>query len=451
MKSDWETVTTAELIDAGALVIGDGYRAKNDEMGLEGLPFVRAGNIDGGINLEDADILDRDSVEKAGEKIARLGDSLFTSKGTVGRFAYVRESTPPFVYSPQLCYWRVLDHTTLEPAFIYFWLQGSESWEQLRAFKGQTDMADYVSLADQRQMKITLPLIGEQRRIGAVLATLDDKIQANRRLGLHLNRLSQLVYQALASQARTGAGWTSEPIGDVVTVVGGSTPSTREPTYWDGHIRFATPKDLAALTFPVLTDTARGITEAGLAQISSGLLPPGTILLSSRAPIGYVAMTEVAVAVNQGFIAMLCDDRLPSHYVMRWIEQNKETIVGYANGTTFLEINKRNFRTIPIPIPPDGALEALTAELEPLHRRLVTTIRESKALQGVRDELLPKLVSGAIRVPEDYTTGGEPLEPRRERSVQRRLVCRAAGSRVADASRLGTPRRGADRTGRACG
>lgn len=407
MNSDWQTVTTASLIDAGALVIGDGYRAKNDDMAPGGLPFARAGNIDGGIHLDGVDILGPDGVRKAGEKVARAGDSVFTSKGTVGRFAYVNASTPVFVYSPQLCYWRVLDRSMLEPPFLHYWLQGPESWEQLVALKGQTDMADYVSLTDQRQMTITLPSISEQRRIASVLGALDDKIEANRKSSERLNLACRLIYRDLSYRSRTHAGWRSRPIGEMVTVLGGSTPSTHEPAYWDGPIGFATPKDMASLNFPVLTDTARGITEAGLAKISSGLLPEGAVLLSSRAPIGYVAITERPVAVNQGFIAMICDRGLPNHYVLRWAEENEDTIVGYANGTTFLEINKRNFRTIPIEVPPHHELERFAAEVSPLHRRLVSTIRESASLLKVRDALLSKLVSGQLRVQEDY----EPREP----------------------------------------
>src|SRR5205814_759466 len=98
-------------------------------------------------------------------------------------------------------------------------------------------------------------------------------------------------------------------------------------------------------------DTERRVTKRGLEQISSGLLPPGTVLLSSRAPIGYLAITEVPVTVNQGFIAMICDGPVPNHYVLHWARQNMETIVARANGTTFLEISKTNFRPIPVLIP----------------------------------------------------------------------------------------------------
>jgi type I restriction enzyme, S subunit len=259
-----------------------------------------------------------------------------------------------------------------------------------------------IRRADIERFLVPRPTIEEQRRIAGVLGALDDKIDANRDLAESLNRTSRLIYLKLVSQSRAQSGWSSRPIGEMVSVLGGSTPSTRQPAYWDGPISFATPKDLASLDFPVLTRTDRGVTEAGLAQISSGLLPAGTVLLSSRAPIGYVAMTEKPVAVNQGFIAMICDRGLPNHYVLRWTENNQDTIVAYANGTTFLEINKRNFRTIPVEVPPADELERFTAEVTPLHRRLVATVRESDSLVKVRDALLSRLVSGEVRVQNNY-------------------------------------------------
>jgi type I restriction enzyme S subunit len=160
------------LISAGSLVVGDGYRATNTELGLGGLPFARAADLRDGFDLFDADRLDDAGVARAGDKISRPGDAVFTSKGTVGRFAYVSEDVPRMVYSPQLCYWRSLDHETLPPSVLYQWLRGSEAWEQFSAVKGQTDMADYVSLGDQRRMRMSLPAAEFVRGVGEQLDAL---------------------------------------------------------------------------------------------------------------------------------------------------------------------------------------------------------------------------------------------------------------------------------------
>lgn len=145
-------VLVRDLIEEQVLQIGDGYRAKNDELAAPGLPFLRAADLNGGINTANAATLSAASVSKAGSKISRPGDIAFTSKGTVGRFARVDEHTPEFVYSPQVCFWRSVDKVKLHPALLYLMMRSPAFISQIEQAAGQTDMAPYVSLQDQRRM-----------------------------------------------------------------------------------------------------------------------------------------------------------------------------------------------------------------------------------------------------------------------------------------------------------
>ena len=136
-------------------------------------------------------------------------------------------------------------------------------------------------------------------------------------------------------------GWELSTIGEEVETVGGATPSTKEESFWNnGKIAWTTPKDLSFATNPVLINTERKITELGLKKISSGLLPIGTVLLSSRAPVGYLALTKIPVAINQGYIALKCNKTLSNFYMLQWCKENLEEIKSRASGTTFLEISK---------------------------------------------------------------------------------------------------------------
>jgi type I restriction enzyme S subunit len=182
---DWRSLSStdvlrqsvAELTKAGILAIGDGYRAKNNELFAPGLPFIRAGELNNGFDTGGADILNESSVATAGEKRSRPGDVAFTSKGTIGRFARVTSATPEFVYSPQVCFWRSLAPDKLRPSILYVWMVSSDLRSQIDAVSGQTDMAPYVSLKDQRMM--TVPVFPEdQHRIADTLDTLLD-LQAN--------------------------------------------------------------------------------------------------------------------------------------------------------------------------------------------------------------------------------------------------------------------------------
>jgi type I restriction enzyme, S subunit len=199
MSFEGGTFTVAELIEEGFLSIGDGYRAKNEELSTSGIPFARAGNIDNGFNFVGADCFPVEDLDKVGEKLSRPGDVVFTSKGTVGRFAFVLPSTPRFVFSPQLSYWRSLNQDVIDSRFLYCWMLSREFQKQIDSVKGQTDMADYVSLRDQRDMTIDLPSISQQRAIVRVLGPLNDRIDLNLRTNVNLAALRDTLLRKLLS------------------------------------------------------------------------------------------------------------------------------------------------------------------------------------------------------------------------------------------------------------
>ena len=282
-------------------------------------------------------------------------------------------------------------------------------------------------------MPVLVRSLPEQRAIATVLGALDDKIGHNRRTARVLERLARATFRAWfvdfepVKAKAAGAtsfpsmpqpvfdvlpirlvdseigpvpeGWEVKPIGDVVSVKGGATPSTKNPAYWEDDVHcWATPKDLSRLPHPVLLDTERRITDAGVACISSGLLPQGTVLMSSRAPVGYLAIAGVRTAINQGFIAMVCDGPLPPTYVLQWAHASMDAIHGRASGTTFPEISKKNFRPLPVVVPPPNVVAAFRSLVDPLFDLLTATVKEDESLAAMRDYLLPKLLSGEVRV-----------------------------------------------------
>jgi type I restriction enzyme S subunit len=198
-------------------------------------------------------------------------------------------------------------------------------------------------------------------------------------------------------------GWSIKPVGNIVGCVGGGTPSTAEPIYWEGGTHhWTTPKDFSSLQSPVLIDTDRKLTDAGVKKISSGLLPAGTLLLSSRAPVGYLAITSVPVAINQGFIAMKCNELASNYFMLNWCQINMEEIKRRATGTTFAEISKQNFRPIPVLLPPKNVMSAFTQNIAPLYEQILANLHQSRTLAILRDTMLPKLLSGELRITEPH-------------------------------------------------
>ena len=427
-----------ELQDEGTLLVADGnhgeYRPRSDEFGQGEYAFIRAADMDDGrVIFDSAQRINDQALARIRKGVGQGGDVLFSHKGTVGKLALVPLDAPPFVCSPQTTFWRTLDEERLDRRYLYCFMRSSAFTDQWMARSNETDMAAYVSLTAQRQLNVALPEINEQRAIAGVLGGLDDKIEQNWRTARALERVAgeifrawfvdfepvkakaacatsfpsmpQPVFDALPTRfvdseiGPVPEGWEVQAIDDVVTVKGGGTPSTKNPDYWDGGEHcWATPRDMSRLPHPVLLDTERRITDAGVKSISSGLLPVGTVLMSSRAPVGYLAIAGVPTAINQGFIAMICDGPLPPIVVLNWVSSSMEAIKARASGTTFPEISKRNFRTLTVVMPTDDVTVAYQRAAEPLFDLLTACVRENVCLAKIRDYILPRLLSGQVRV-----------------------------------------------------
>ena len=367
-----------------------------------GVPVIRGQNMSGRWVSGEFAFVSDEKANQLSSNLAYAGDVVFTQRGTLGQVSLVpTEPYERYVLS-QSQMKLAPDPSKADSLFLYYVFSSEGQQGYIRRNAVQSGVP-HTNLAFLRSTPIRLPPVDEQRAIAGVLGALDDRIELNRRMNETLDTITEAMYREWFGSEFDGPappGWSSRPIGEVVSVRGGSTPRTSEPTFWDGDHAFATPKDLAGLRSPVLLGTERRITAEGVTQTNSGLLPRGTVLLSSRAPIGYLAISEIPVTINQGFIAMVCDGELPNLYVLRWVKSNLDVIVGAANGTTFLEISKRNFRPIPVAIPPRELLDRFMGVAGDLHARVVANLLESRTLAELRDALLPKLISGELRVRE---------------------------------------------------
>ncbi len=347
--------------------------------------------------------------------------------GTLGEVFYISED-----FWPLNTTLFVKDFKRNDPRFVSYLLRGLD-------FSHYADKAAVPGLNRNHLHEETVSIpteTEEQRAIAHILGTLDDKIELNRRMNETLEAMARAIFKdwfvqfgptrakaagrtpylapelwdlfpdALDNEGKPVC-WTYSEIGKEIEAVGGGTPSTKEPSYWDGgENHWATPKDLSKLTSPVLLGTARKVTDAGVHKISSGILPVGTVLLSSRAPIGYLAIAEVPTAINQGFIAMICQKRLPNTFVLFWCQENLGYIKDISGGSTFAEIGKRAFRPVPVVVPSAPVLAAYDRLIRPLYVRIVANTKDNETLAQSRDLILPKLMTGDIRV----RVAGEGLE-----------------------------------------
>lgn len=328
--------------------------------------------------------------------------------------------------------WVIRPKGDVDSRFLFYWCS---SWgfvnfvdaasEGTRMPRAKWDVAQNHQIPDFT--------ISEQEIIAHILGTLDDKIELNQKMNQTLEEIAKAIFKswfvdfdpvrAKAENLPTGLppeisdlfpdelmdseigeipkGWVIRPISDLADCVGGTTPSTNSPDFWgNGTIMWATPKDLSNSNSVHLLNTGKKITELGLSKISSGLLPIGTVLLSSRAPVGYLAVTVEPTAINQGFIALKPKDNISNFYLFNWCSENLEEIKNRASGTTFAEISKKSFRPISAIRPSDELMSHLHCLVSPIYEKLLINDKESQVLASLRDTLLPKLISGELRIPD---------------------------------------------------
>jgi type I restriction enzyme, S subunit len=346
-------------------------------------------------------------------------------KGVVGSVHFIRQD-----YWPHDTSLWVKDFHGNDPQFVYYFFRSQT--KQLSALDvGSANPT--LNRNHVHPIKIVWPRgLVEQKEIARVLGSLDERITLLRETNATLEAIAQALFKSWfvdfdpvrakrdgrvpegmdeataalfpnsfedSELGEVPRGWRVMPIGDAVETVGGATPDTKSQQFWEpGEHHWTTPKDLSGASSPVLISTERKLSSAGLAKIGSGLLPAGSLLMSSRAPIGYLAIADIPVAINQGYIGMLPGGALPPLYLLRWCEQNMEQIKGRANGSTFMEISKKAFRPIPAVVPNRSVVDTFLAAAQPLFQRVGANERQARALSALRDTLLPRLISGQLRL-----------------------------------------------------
>lgn len=445
-------LSIAQLISDGILFIGDGYRAKNEELADHGLPFARGANINNGFLFDDVERVPSEKLQRIGNKVSKPGDVVFTSKGTVGRFAYVTEDIERFVYSPQLCFWRTLNPNVIDSRFLFYWMQGPEFFDQYSSVKGQTDMADYVSLTDQRRMKITLPPLPEQRAIARILGALDDKIEANRRANATLEATARALFQSWfvdfdpvrakaegrqpdGMDAETAAlfpdsfedsalgavpaGWVVQPLSEHISAVKGLSYKgdgladfgdgmpmhNLNSVYEGGGYKYDGIKHYTGEYQERHIATAGDLIVTNTEQGHDMLLIGYPALIPNNYPAGLFSHHLYRVTPLDG-----------SHITSRFIyflmrtDVFHEVIGGYTNGTTVNMLPVDGLQRPLFVVPSqelvtqfDRVAASILAKMEAAHE-------ESEQLTQTRDALLPKLISGEVRVGdwEREFGGGEP-------------------------------------------
>lgn len=388
--SEWKVIQLREI--SSDISYGYTASAANENVGPK---FLRITDITSGrINWENVPyckISDKDLKKYQ----LGVGDIVIARTGATTGYNAIIKKEVNAVYASYLIRFQI-DKNLAEPFFVGHILQSPNFQDYVDAIAGGSAQpgANAQQLAD---FEFLLPPLPEQKAIAEILSSLDDKIDLLHRQNKTLEQLAETLFrQWFVEEAEEG--WEIGKVDDAISVKGGTTPSTARPEFWNGNLHWTSPRDLSNNNSIFLFDTERKITERGLQEIGSGLLPLGTVLLSSRAPIGYLAITEIPVAINQGYIAIICDKLVSNYFMFLWCKANMNEIENAGNGSVFQEISKSSFKTLDFVFPPKEKLRDFNKTVEPMFQKLKSNTKQIRTLTQLLDTLLPKLMSGEVRV-----------------------------------------------------
>ncbi|ENM5745103.1 restriction endonuclease subunit S [Vibrio mimicus] len=437
---------------------------KKKEFHGRGCKIVNMGELFGHPRLTsgiDMNLVELTAKEKE-KSLLKTGDLIFarrslTAEGA-GKCTLIQKIHEETTFESSIIRAR-LDSTKASPEFFYYMFNSPVGKWLLGTILRQTAVAG-ITGSDLAKLQVPCPPLAVQDHLAEQGRIIDDKITLNRQINQTLEQMAQTLFKSwfvdfdpvmdnaldagnpipdelqhraearkvvresegfkpLPDEVRqlfpdafeeselgwVPKGWGVSTAGDEFTVKGGSTPSTKNAEFWEGgDIHWTSPKDLSGKAEKIMLDTERKITAAGLKKITSGLLPENSVLMSSRAPIGYLALAKIPVAINQGYIAIPSTTRLSQEYALYWLDSSIDEIKGIAGGTTFAEISKHTFKSIKMIVPDSKVTDIFSNLAKGYLDKITLNVKEVATLTKLRDTLLPKLISGELRLDDVEAT-----------------------------------------------
>ncbi len=364
-------------------------------------------SLDGRINLETMPHARLDEEKFAGH-LLKLGDLVISRSGRIGTTAMFSGYHKPVLPGAFLIRFR-LDTESADPLFYCYYFNSEEGQQRLHSV-AQGAAQQNINITNVRKIAVPLPPLEIQRRVSAFVSYYDDLIATNQRRIDLLEEAARRLYREWFVHLRFPGhetvkvvdgvpdGWERKLLDDVCESVGGGTPATSRPEFWGGDVVWVTPTDVTRNDCLALLDSGKKITEAGLNGSSAKLLPANTILMTSRASIGYFGLMDVPACTNQGFISVLPKFDNSRMYLLQNLMDRVDEMEGLATGATFKELSKKSFRALSVLWPTESVLEDFEAKAWLCFEQARYLKKQKTALAKARDALLPKLMSGQLDV-----------------------------------------------------
>ena len=396
MTSEWKTSPLRDLVGFISKGIAPSYADEESETTVRVLNQKCNRNFR--ITYSESRLHDLARKKVPAERFVRIDDILInsTGAGTAGRIAQICNLPCDTIVDGHMIIIRANDKVSQK--YLGYAMKAHQ-WEVLQLDEGSTGQTELNRERLLDEIMISYPTsFALQETIVKTLEGIDRKLLINEKVNDNLEQQVQAYFQELFVDNADPA-WTLGTISDLGTVVGGSTPSKSKPEYYtEDGIAWITPKDLSINKAKFISHGENDITELGLKNSSASIMPEGTVLFSSRAPIGYIAIASGEVTTNQGFKSVVPKPEVGTAYVYCFLKHNLPVIEGMASGSTFKEVSGSTMKNVPAVIPDTETLTCFNDFCAPIfaHQRILE--EQNQSLAALRDSLLPKLMSGEIDV-----------------------------------------------------
>jgi type I restriction enzyme, S subunit len=324
----------------------------------------------------------------------KINDIVFSTVRPIQRhFGFVKELKDHYLVSTGFAVITTKSELA-DSKYIYYFLTQTDITNSLQVIAEQR-VSTYpaINTSDIADVEINLPSLLVQKKISMILSSLDDKIELNNRMNRNLEQQAQAVFrERFIDNAKPE--WKEGKLEDIGTIIGGGTPSKEKTDYFtDKGIAWITPKDLSVSKNKFTVKGESDITEIGYKNSSAQKMPRGTVLFSSRAPIGYISIAKNEVCTNQGFKSIIPNKNIGTPFVYYFLKENTTLIENKASGSTFKEASGSLMKSIGCVIPDDNTLTRFNSFCEPLFAEQEKLEEENEKLSTIRDALLPKLMN----------------------------------------------------------
>lgn len=409
-------VTLKEMCD-----IVPGYAFKSSDFGSGDnfavkITDIQPPSIDV-MNLENVSAIPKDD-----RTLLSKGDFVMAMTGaTIGKVGLFDGSKENVYINQRVC--KFIPKDGYDKSFLYYLVSQPNFRKFIFANVDSSSAQPNIGHPTMYRYEQNVPTLDEQKKIASVLSALDDKIALNKKMNQKLERMAKRLYDYWFVQydfpdknghpyKTTGgpmtynptlkreipAGWEVKQICDIAKIFNGSTPSTTEEGNYGGEIVWITPKDLSDQNCKFVYQGARNITQAGYDSCSTTMVPKGTVVMSSRAPIGLLSIAQCDLCTNQGFKNMVPNDMTDSKYLYYTIQQHIPQIQNLGTGTTFKEVSKDELGRFAILYPPKKLIAAFEEKVASIFDVQFNKVKEISRLTTLRDKLLPLLMNGQVTI-----------------------------------------------------